>query len=112
MCSLYSVVELKYILLHSLQHKRGCLQGNFPIFCPSLTIFQRFSADFGQGSSVSKFTKIHSVGAGRTEGRTQTKNASRLFSLFMGTRCDLSDSKDSTLPLQRSTGQENNWFSW
>jgi len=73
MSSLYSVVELKYISLPSLQHKRGCLHAKFPIICPSLTKFRSFLADFGQGSSVSKFPKIHSVGAGRTEGRTQMK---------------------------------------
>jgi hypothetical protein len=73
MCSLYIVVELKYISLHSLQHQRDCLHAKFPIIFPSLIKFKSFLADFGKGSSVSKFTKIHSVGAGRTEGRTQMK---------------------------------------
>jgi hypothetical protein len=73
MCSLNSVVELKYISLRSVQHKRSCLHANFPIICPSLTKFQSFLAYFGQGSSLSKYMKIHSVGAGRTEGRTEMK---------------------------------------
>jgi len=73
MCSLYSVVELKYISLRPLQHKRGCFHAKFPNICPSLTKFQSFLAEFGQGTSVPKFPKIHSVGAGRTEGRTQMK---------------------------------------
>ena len=65
--------ELKYISLHSLQHKRGCLHAQFPIIFPNSIKFQSFLAYFGQGSSVSKFTKILLVGAGRTEGRTQMK---------------------------------------